>query len=194
MSTFWQRLFPARAQLTTDAPPPAWALALTEQSQALTEQSQRAARAQAKLALSVEALGASIEAKLDAQKQRIDGLAAELPPSARFDWTPLLDALDRLEALGDDVRSAGDAEMASGLAMIGARLGQQVEAAGLRRERGLGAAVDGSAMQVVATELHIGIKAGSVVRCLRAAVWRDNELVRQGEVVVAVAPPMEETE
>ncbi len=160
----------------------------------LADQLQKLARAQARAAMRLEETERKLEAGFDDLRGEVRALSRQggsgAPAAADLAWDPLLDALD---LLGEAERHAAtDApQFASGLAGIRSRIEAFVHQSGLTRLVAEGVPTDGRLFRVVGTAPRADLPEGSIVRVVRAAVRRGERLIREGEVLVSVAPGQE---
>ena len=147
---------------------------------ALAELVQKSSRAQARASLKLE----DIESKLEAGFAETRKERAQLKESAS-DLSPVLDALDLLHEAARMTRGGGNDALAEGLAGISARLTSFIEHAGLLRQGAAGDKPQGRLFRVVGTEADAGRAPGVITRVIRAAVTRGDQIVREGEVLIA---------
>lgn len=152
------------------APAPEW--------EALLETTRKSARAVLRLDARLEGL----EQQLAASSAGVDALLARAQRSDEAFWSPLMDAVDRLDAARDAIERGQVEGASAGLTSIAERLEQQLEAAGYQRHSERGVAVDGRLHRVVGTLALPGAPEGSVGRIVRAPVTRGDAVVRTGEV------------
>jgi molecular chaperone GrpE (heat shock protein) len=148
----------------------------------LMETVQKLARSQAKLALRVEELDGKIEGGFADLGNRLDDLA--LPASADdTDWGELLDAVD---LLCEAVHQAGPGSpLAEGLTGVRARLERFLAQQGIERLTAEGQSPDGRLFRVVGSQPSPVLAEGVVTRVVRAAAVRGQQVLREGEVIVA---------
>jgi molecular chaperone GrpE (heat shock protein) len=160
--------------------PPGWA---TE----LGELVQKHARAQAKLGARLEALEGKLEAGFSELRAQTKAPAA--PRSAQPRPDDLFDAMDTLDAATLTLQGApGGAAAVEGLQGVLERLQRHLQQAGFTRVAPLGAAPDGKHFRVVGEVASTSLSPGTVAQVVRAAILQQNQLVREGEVLVAKAP------
>jgi molecular chaperone GrpE (heat shock protein) len=151
----------------------------TREWETLLETTRKSARAVLRLDTRLEGL----EQQLAASSADVRALLARAERSEEAFWSPLMDAIDRLEGARDAIER-GQVEGASeGLASIGSRLERLLAAAGYRRHGERGIPVDGRLHRVVGTLSLPGAPEGSVGRIVRAPVTRGDAVVRTGEVL-----------
>jgi molecular chaperone GrpE (heat shock protein) len=136
-----------------------------------------------------------LDTRLDAMAQQLAALSEEIRALAastrRSDdafWSPLMDAIDRLDAARDAIDGGQVDGASAGLASIGARLEQLLAAAGYLRHGARGGPVDGRLHRVVGVTSLPDQPEGSVARVVRAPVTREGMVVRTGEVLAVKAP------
>jgi molecular chaperone GrpE (heat shock protein) len=135
---------------------------------------QALARAQAKQGIVLDELAR-------AHAQHHGEVMATLP--GREELGELLDVIDRL----DDARRSLAPEqhaLAAGLTAIAARLERVLGGRGVVRHAALGQPPRGRRERVVGHESHPELPEGVIVRVVRAAASRGEQLVREGEVVI----------
>jgi molecular chaperone GrpE (heat shock protein) len=135
---------------------------------------QAIARAQAKQAIVIDELS-------EALAQRHAELLELL--SSRDEVDGLLDAIDRL----DDARrtlAPDQHELEVGLAAIAGRIERLLAARGVTRHARLGQPPEGRRERVVGSERRPELPEGVIVRVVRSAASRGQQLVREGEVVI----------
>lgn len=176
----------SRAPALPEAAPPVESTPLWVTS--LQDSMQRSSRAQARLVLHVEDLERKLEgglAELRGALCSLRGEAAGAAPEAGLRWEELLDALDVLE----EASLLAEGGLASGLAGVAARLERFLAQAGLTRLYPLGQPPDGRLFRIVGTQPHSSLAEGVVVRVVRAAVLRGEQLVREGQVIIVRNSP-----
>ena len=151
---------------------------------ALLETTRKSARAVLRLDARLEAL----ETQLAASSADVRTLLARAERSEEAFWSPLMDAIDRLDAARDALERGQVGGASAGLAGIGARLERLLAAAGYQRHGERGVPVDGRLHRVVGTLSLPGEPEGSVGRIVRAPVTRGEVLVRSGEVLAVKHP------
>jgi molecular chaperone GrpE (heat shock protein) len=144
---------------------------------------QKIARVQAKQGLRLDELDSKIEegfADLRAQ------IGDSRPPTAadEITWDELLDAPDALEEAARLAEQESPA-VASGLREVVARIERFLSGVGISRRAAAGGSSDGHLFRVVGAEPSAGLPDGVVARVVRAAVVRGEEILREGEVIVA---------
>jgi hypothetical protein len=87
--------------------------------------------------------------QLAALNEDVRSLAASVRRSEDAFWSPLMDAIDRLDAARDAIDSGQVDGASAGLASIGARLEQLLAAAGYLRHGARGGPIDGRLHRVV---------------------------------------------
>lgn len=156
--------------------PPAWA-------EELGEMAQKVSRAMVRLSVRVEELERKVEggfADLRAREQE-----RRQPVSPPSDLAPLLDALDLIDDALRALPPEDGASLGQGLRGIAARLERYLKAAGVRRFAAVGVQPDGRLFRVVGAADYNDLPEGAVVRVVRAAALVGDQVLREGEVVVA---------
>jgi molecular chaperone GrpE (heat shock protein) len=168
-----------RAPVSLPPPPvderPAWVDELTE---AVQKQSRAAAKQSARL----EATLGEIDARIAQLGATIARTRSHVAPGSDDAFELVFDALDALDAARALAR---DPHLADGLSRVGERLARFCEQRGFQRVTGLGSTPDAAVMRVVGTEPSAEQAAGNVVRVVRAAVLRGDQVVREGNVIVS---------
>ena len=131
-----------------------------------------------------------LDTRFDAVEERLGTLSADvralLEMARRSEdsfWSPLMDAIDRLDAARDAIDAGQVDGTSAGLASIGSRLEQLLAAAGYQRHSERGVPVDGRLHRVVGTIAVADAPEGRVGRLVRAPVTRAGAVVRTGEVL-----------
>ena len=152
--------------------------------QELLDGLQKVARAQAKQTLRLEELESKLEggfADLRAQLEEAQR------PAGDVDWAELLDAMD---ALDEAARLAvATPDVAAGLRAVLQRMDRFLAVAGVERRTPVGTPPDGRLFRVVGSEPAAALPEGVVARVVRAAALRGEEILREGEVIVARRDP-----
>lgn len=151
-----------------------------DSAEALAALLQKVARGQARQGLRIESIESKLEAGLADLRTSLGTMAAANGSGLRFD--ELFDAMD---ALDEAVRQAPSPEYARGLNVVLDRLTGFLARVGYQRGSALGQPVDAHRFRVVGTEVREAQPPGIVVRMARAAVLRQGEVVREGEVIVS---------
>jgi molecular chaperone GrpE (heat shock protein) len=140
---------------------------------------QTVARAQSKLSLRLDELGEQIASNHAQLLARLDAPRSSHAPS----YEGVLDAIDRLD---DATRSLGPDQrgLAEGLEAIAARLDRVLASDGIVRRAEVGAPPDGRRVRVIGTERRGDLPEGVITRVVRSAATRDDQLLREGEVLV----------
>lgn len=163
------------------APPalerPAW---VDELAAALQKQTRAATKQTARLEAAVGELDARV-AQLAAELGQTRGANEAFEANEAESYELVFDALDALDAARE---LAADPHLAEGLARVGERLELFCASRGFRRVTSLGAAPDGNLMRVVGTE-RSAQPPGQVLRVVRAALLRGEQLVREGSVIIS---------
>ncbi len=166
------------------AGPPPWAAELAELVQ-------KSARAQARLSLRLEDIERKLEGGFTRLGDALERDAGEAATADSLGWDELLDALDILDhAIASVTGSSGtaQAEIASGLESVRARLERFLEQGALVRHASPGGSPDGRLFRVVGRESRPDLPEGTVTRVVRAAVMQGERLVREGAVIVCGSP------
>ncbi len=147
----------------------------------LVDLAQKIARTQARQGLRLE----EIESKLEAGFSDLRGMVekVDLGSASSLSFDECFDAMDGLE---EAARLAPDEAHAQGIRAVSGRLERFLKQAGFERLADVGETPDGHRFRVVGTEDCDALAAGKVLRVVRAAVSRQGNLVREGEVIVSM--------
>jgi molecular chaperone GrpE (heat shock protein) len=141
---------------------------------------QKVARAQARQGLRIEGIESKLEAGFADLRASLTTAALASGAGLRFD-----DCFDAMDALDEAVRLAPSPGYAQGLNVVLERLTGFVTRSGYQRDTAVGQPVDARRFRVVGTEVREAQTPGIVVGVARAAVLRQGEVVREGEVIVS---------
>jgi molecular chaperone GrpE (heat shock protein) len=147
----------------------------------ITELCQKLARTQARQGLALEEVEAKVEAGFADLRGAIEALGRSSESSLSFD-----DCFDAIDALAEASRLSPDDAHGQGLRAVIARLERFVGSAGFERHGAAGDAPDARRFRVVGTEVNDLLPSGKVTRVVRAAICRQGQLIREGEVIVSV--------
>lgn len=186
MRSGWISRWWSRARSRSEAPEKSDAPALASELATLVEATRKSARAVLRLDTRLD----SVAQQLASLSEDVRSLAASTRRSEDAFWSPLMDAIDRLDAARDAIAGGQVDGANAGLASIGARLEQLLAAAGYVRHGAPGGPVDGRLHRVVGVTSSPDQPEGSVARVVRAPVTREGVVVRTGEVL-AVREPLE---
>jgi molecular chaperone GrpE (heat shock protein) len=141
---------------------------------------QKVARAQARQSLQVESIESKLEAGFADLRASLMAATSASGAGLRFD-----ECFDAMDALDEAVRLAPSPEYARGLNVVLERLTSFLTRSGYQRSAAIGQPVDARRFRVVGTEVKDAQPPGIVVGVARAAVLRQGEVVREGEVIVS---------
>ena len=141
---------------------------------------QKVARGQARQGLRIESIESKLEAGFADLRASLGTVAAANDAGLRFD-----DCFDAMDALDEAVRLAPSPEYARGLKVVLDRLTSFLARSGYQRATAVGQPADARRFRVVGTEVRESQPPGVVVGMARAAVLRQGEVVREGEVIVS---------
>lgn len=141
---------------------------------------QKVARGQARQGLRIESIESKLEAGFADLRKSLGTVAAAKGTALHFD-----DCFDAMDALDEAVRHAPSPEFARGLHAVLDRLTGFLSRSGYQRDTAVGQAVDARRFRVVGTEVREQHPPGIIVGVVRAAVLRQGEVVREGEVIVS---------
>lgn len=194
MRTFLQRWLGFRRgpHVDDEAGPPAWASAMLARLgetpgwvAELQDGQQKAARAQARTALRVEETERKLEAGFSEMRAALDRSNQGRGTDQGVAFEAVFEAMDAMEDAG---RVAGlDPAVAQGLTRVVQRLDEFLAAAGFTRHTPRGVAPNGRHFKVVGHE-ETNLPDGVISRVVRAAVTRDDRVVREGSVLISRRP------
>jgi hypothetical protein len=141
---------------------------------------QKVARGQSRQGLRIEGIESKLEAGFADLHASLGTLATANASGLRFD-----DCFDAMDAIDEAVRLAPSPEYARGLNVVLERLTSFLTRSGYQRDTAVGQPVDARRFRVVGTEVREAQSPGIVVGMARAAVLRQGEVVREGEVIVS---------
>ena len=141
---------------------------------------QKVARGQARQGLRIENIESKLEAGFADLRASLGTVATANGAGLRFD-----DCFDAMDALDEAVRLAPSPEYARGLNVVIERLTSFLTRSGYQRDTAVGQPVDARRYRVVGTEVREAQSPGIIVGMTRAAVLRQGEVVREGEVIVS---------
>ena len=144
---------------------------------------QRIARVQARQGMQLEGIESKLEGGFSDLRTAIE--AARVTSESALSFEECFDAMDALE---EAARLDPDPARVQGLRGVLERLNRFVVRAGFQRQTEVGQVPDARQFRVVGTEVGDSLSAGQIVRVVRAAVFRQGKLVREGEVIVSVRP------
>ncbi len=147
---------------------------------ALASLVQKVARAQSRQGLRIEGIESKLEAGFTDLRASLATAATANGGGLRFD-----DCFDAMDALDEAVRLAPSPEYARGLNVVLERLTSFLVRSGFQRDTAVGQPVDARRFRVVGTEIRAAQLPGIIVGMSRAAVLRQGEVVREGEVIVS---------